>query len=61
MNATVLNKSNFLANSAAAFTCTGISGLFVAFNDARDGYQQNSDTLLLLQGYSLESGPLVVN
>ena len=61
INAKVLNKTTFLANSAAAFTCTGLDGLFVAFNDARPGYQQNSDTLLFLANYAITSGPVVVN
>jgi hypothetical protein len=61
ITAKVLSKANFLANSAAAFTCTGFDGLFVAFNDGRDGYQQNSDALVFLQGYNIASGPLMVN
>ena len=61
INAKVLTKTNFLANSAAAFTCSGFDGMFVAFNDARDGYQQKTDTLLFLQGYNINSGPLVVS
>ena len=61
INAKVLSNSQFLANSAAAFTCTGYDGLFVAFNDGRDGYQANSDTLLFLQGYNLAAGAVVVN
>ena len=61
INARVLSANKFVANSAAAFTCTGFEGLFVAFNDGRDGYQPNSDTLLFIQGYNLASGPLTVN
>ena len=61
INAKALAPARFTANSAAAFTCKGFDGLFVAFNDARDGYQQNSDTLVFLKGYDIASGPLVVN
>lgn len=61
INSKVLSKDKFRANSAAAFTCTGFDGLFVAFNDGRDAYQPNTDTLLFLQGYKLDGGAVVVN
>ena len=61
ITAKVLSADKFVANSAAAFTCDGFEGLFVVFNDRRDGYQHNSDTLIFLQNYNLASGPLVVN
>lgn len=60
INAKALGGKSFLANSAAAFTCKGYAGTFVAFNDGQDGYQQNSDSLLFLEGFALASGPITV-
>jgi len=51
INAKGLKGKSFLANSAAAFTCDGFNGLFVVFNDARAGYQPNSDSLLFLKDF----------
>jgi hypothetical protein len=60
INAKALGGKSFQANSAAAFTCKGYDGTFVVFNDGLKGYQQNSDTLIFLQGFNLASGPLTV-
>jgi alpha-tubulin suppressor-like RCC1 family protein len=43
---------NWADNSARAFTVTGLSGTFVALNDAQVGYQPDSDAILFLQGYN---------
>ena len=52
---TVLTTLKFAANSAAAFTATGHTGTFIAFNDSRDGFQSDSDSLILLQNFTLGS------
>ena len=52
INAKGVGGESFAANTAAAFTCKGYSGVFVVFNDARAGYQQNSDSLIQLVGYT---------
>ncbi len=51
----LLTTAIFLANSVAAFTVSGRSGSFIAMNDSRDGFQAESDAILFLQGYTLNS------
>jgi hypothetical protein len=50
--ANILTPS-WAVNSARAFTVTGLSGTFVALNDAQVGYQPDSDAILFLQGYNV--------
>lgn len=47
------------ANSAAAFTCQGFDGTFVVFNDARPGYQANSDALIFLENHQFNLGTTI--
>jgi hypothetical protein len=54
--ASVLSAPTFAANSAAAFTATGYLGTFIALNDARSGFQSESDSIIFLQGFNLRSG-----
>ena len=42
----------FAPNTAAAFTCNNVAGVYVVFNDGRPGYQQASDTLIYLKDYA---------
>lgn len=51
--AVVLTPLTFTANSAAAFTAAGYTGTFIAFNDSRAGFQADSDSIILLQGFTL--------
>jgi hypothetical protein len=44
---------SWAANTARAFTTNGFSGMFVALNDSRAGFQPESDAILLLQGYAV--------
>lgn len=61
VNSKGLGGKNFLANTAAAFTYEGPiqayrNGVFLVLNDGRAGYQQTSDALIFLQGFSFDSG-----
>ena len=56
INAKALSKATFAPNAAAAFTSKEHSGIFVAFNDSRAGYQHRSDTLIWLKDYDLNNG-----
>ena len=49
----LLTPTSFLANAARAFVVSGITGTFLALNDATDGYQQNQDAIIHLQNYSV--------
>ncbi len=50
---TVLTSGVFTANSANAFTVTGLAGTFVAFNDAVAGFNSANDSLIFLQNYTI--------
>jgi serralysin len=56
---TVLTSGVFTANSANAFTVTGLAGTFVAFNDAVAGFNSANDSLIFLQNYTLGSVSIV--
>jgi len=56
---TVLTSGVFTANSANAFTVTGLAGTFIAFNDAVAGFNSANDSLLFLQNYTLGSVSIV--
>jgi hypothetical protein len=51
--ASLLTPTSFLANAARAFVVSGITGTFLALNDATDGYQPNQDAIIHLQNYSV--------
>ena len=51
----VLMSGVFTGNSAKAFTVTGQSGTFLAFNDGTAGFNASNDSILQLQGYTLGS------
>ena len=46
---------SFAANSARAFTVTGLNGTFVALNDNQAGFQATQDAVLFLASYSISS------
>ncbi|WP_138504742.1 calcium-binding protein [Nostoc sp. PA-18-2419] len=56
---TLLKSSVFTANSSKAFTVNGISGTFLAFNDATAGYNSANDSIIFLQSYTLGSVSIV--
>ncbi len=56
---TVLTSGVFTANSAEAFTVTGLAGTFIAFNDAVAGFNSANDSLIFLQNYTLGSVSIV--
>jgi Ca2+-binding RTX toxin-like protein len=56
---TVLTSGVFTANSANAFTVTGLAGTFIAFNDAVAGFNSANDSLIFLQNYTLGSVSIV--
>jgi hypothetical protein len=51
----LLSTSTFSANSVAAFTVSGRAGTFIAMNDGRTGFQAESDAIIFLQNYILNS------
>jgi Ca2+-binding RTX toxin-like protein len=52
---------SFGVNTAAAFTVTGQSGTFIAFNDGVAGFQAATDSILQLEGYSIgTTNPVVI-
>jgi hypothetical protein len=51
----LLSTSTFSANSVAAFTATGRAGTFIAMNDGRTGFQADSDAIIFLQNYILNT------
>ena len=51
----LLSNATFAANSVAAFTASALPGSFVAMNDGRDGFQADSDAILFLQNYAVNS------
>ncbi len=51
----LLSTSTFAANTASAFTVTGVAGTAIALNDSRAGFQMDSDALIFLQGFSISS------
>lgn len=55
----ILKSTVFTANSAKAFTVTGQSGIFLAFNDAMAGFNSLTDSIVQIQGYTLGSVPIV--
>jgi hypothetical protein len=58
----LLTTTTFRANSMAAFTASGYQGTFIAMNDARAGFQADTDALVFLQNYriSTASGVAVI-
>ncbi len=56
---TVLTSGVFTANSAIAFTVTGLSGTFVGLNDAVAGFDSANDSIIFLQSYTLGSISIV--
>ncbi|MEB3316525.1 MAG: Calx-beta domain-containing protein [Cyanobacteriota bacterium] len=57
--AALFTASAFAANSVAAFTTTGLAGTFIAMNDARSGYQADSDAIVFLRNYGISSTNVV--
>jgi hypothetical protein len=55
----LLKSSVFTGSSSKAFTVNGISGTFLAFNDTTAGYNAATDSIVLLQGYTLGSVSIV--
>jgi Ca2+-binding RTX toxin-like protein len=55
----LLNSTAFSANSVAAFTVTGQVGTFIAMNDARAGFQADSDAIVFLKNYSVSATSFV--
>jgi serralysin len=56
---TVLTSGVSTANSANAFTVTGLAGIFIAFNDAVAGFNSANDSIIFLQNYTLGSVSIV--
>jgi hypothetical protein len=54
-----LNPSTFTTNSVAAFTANGRTGSFIAMNDGRAGFQADSDAIIFLQNYMLNTANFV--
>jgi Ca2+-binding RTX toxin-like protein len=57
--ASLLSAVSYAANSVAAFTASDKPGTFIAMNDGRDGFQADSDAILLLQNYIVSSANFV--
>ena len=57
--ASLLSATSYAANSVAAFTASGKPGTFIAMNDARNGFQSDSDAILFLQNYAVSSNNFV--
>jgi Ca2+-binding RTX toxin-like protein len=55
----LLNPSTFTTNSVAAFTANGRTGSFIAMNDGRAGFQADSDAIIFLQNYMLNTANFV--
>jgi hypothetical protein len=55
----ILTASAFAANSVAAFTTTGQAGTFIAMNDARSGYQADSDAIVFLRNHVISEANVV--
>ena len=49
----ILNGSSFIANSTRAFTVTGFSGTFLAFNDGTASFNALSDSIVHLPSFNL--------
>jgi len=49
----LLTVQTFTPNSVAAFTVTNQAGTFIAMNDGRAGFQQNTDSIIFLSNYSI--------
>ena len=52
---TLLASTTFLANTAEAFTVQGMSGTFLALNDAVAGFQAGNDALIHLSNYTISA------
>ena len=54
----LLNSTVFVANGVATFSYTGSGGTrtFIAFNDATAGFNQSTDALVEITGYSYAQG-----
>jgi Ca2+-binding RTX toxin-like protein len=50
-----LGGLSFLGNTAKAFTVTGQSGTFLAFNDATAGFNAATDSIVQLSAYSISA------
>ena len=57
--AAVLTTSSFTANGVAAFTANSHSGTFIAMNDARAGFQADTDSIVWLRDYSISAANFV--
>ncbi|MEB3317859.1 MAG: bluetail domain-containing putative surface protein [Cyanobacteriota bacterium] len=53
--AQLLTPNTFAANAVAAFSSRGPSGSFIAMNDARAGFQPDSDAILFLADYRIST------
>jgi hypothetical protein len=51
--AAALSKSVFKKDGAVAFTVPNYEGTFVAFNDSRDGFQRQTDSVVYLKGFTI--------
>ena len=57
--ASLLSNATFASSSVAAFTTSGRPGTFVAMNDGREGFQADSDAILFLQDYAVNSANFI--
>jgi Ca2+-binding RTX toxin-like protein len=55
----VLTSGMFGANSAGAFTVSGLTGTFIALNDAVAGFNSASDSIIFLQNYTVGTVSIV--
>lgn len=53
--ANLLTSSAFAEDSVVAFSITGFAGTFLAMNDARAGFQADTDAILFLRNYAISS------
>ncbi|MEB3316883.1 MAG: calcium-binding protein [Cyanobacteriota bacterium] len=57
----VLNKFSFAPNSSSAFTTSGFTGTFIAFNDQVAGFNELSDSVIYLPTYTISaSNPVAI-
>jgi hypothetical protein len=56
---TFLNNTRLPANAAAAFTVSGMDGTFIALNDQRAAFQNDTDGLLFLKQFTIGSASTV--
>ena len=57
--AAALSKSVFKKDGAVAFTVPKYEGTFVAFNDGRDGFQSQTDSVVYLKGFTVSDANFI--